>query len=52
MSISIDLSKILEKCCFSEASLTKRKLTDGADWARLQAEAKLSEYPMLWGCFF
>lgn len=33
MSISIDLSKILEKCCFSETGLTKRKIRDGADWA-------------------
>ena len=28
---------------FSETGLTKRVLTDGADWARLQAKAKLSE---------
>lgn len=28
---------------FSDIGLTKRTLTDGADWARLQAKAKLSE---------
>lgn len=28
---------------FSEMGLTRRTLTDGADWARLQAKAKLSE---------